>query len=198
MTGTAQLTVAEFAFCPALPGGWSRASRDFSLVNEESAHAVVAALVSLRIYEARIDRPDVDVGGQVSIAGLGTEQVECEEDIRRASYRRLLAVLAGPVFVGRWDTGRWPLDRNDPGDVGLVARCCWWLGYDVVDLFLAERRVKALLKDKQVHQAIKAVGTALLEQGAIRGSRVSELVAEARVDPAVVTQALSPLRSPGV
>ena len=54
-----------------------------------------------------MDRPDIDVAGQV-LVGLGTELVECDEDLDSATYRRLLAVLAGPVFTRRWPTGTWP------------------------------------------------------------------------------------------
>ena len=183
----------KFEFCPALPGSWSIATQDFSTLNEESAHATVAALMGLEILEARIDRPDVDVGGQVLIGPLATVPVTCEQDLRSACYRRLLAVLAGPVFVRCWEAARWPLDESDPGDVGLVARYCRWLCYDVVDLLMAESHVASLLKDKAVGRALSAVGWALLEHGAIPGQRVEKLVADADIDPAVVSRALFPV-----
>ena len=185
--------MASFEFCPAGAGTWTLTPNDLVLSNEESAHAVVAALMNLPILDARVDRPEVGVGGHVSIAGQATEPVSCEDDIRRADYRRLLAILAGPVFVGAWDSWKWPLDADDQGDVGLVARYCRWLRYDWVDLFVAEQRVKALLRDKAVNRAIKAVGTELLDQGAILGARVYELVVQAEVDPDVVNKALLPL-----
>ena len=145
--------MARFEFCPALPGSWSIATKDLRLVNEEAAHATVACLLDIRIHEVRIDRPDIDVGGQVTIAPLATVSVTCEQDLRRACYRRLLAALAGPVFVLRWEAGKWPLDESKPGDVGLVARYCRWLDFDAVDLLMAVARVKALLKDSSVGHA---------------------------------------------
>ena len=73
------------------------------------------------------------------------------QDVDRGYLRRLLVVLAGPVFVGYWDWFRWPLDADDPGDVGLAARLCGWLEYEPVHLLVAESRVKALLKDDRVN-----------------------------------------------
>ena len=122
--------------------------------------------------------------------------VSCEQDLRRACYRCLLAALSGPVFVGCWETARWPLDESDAGDVGLVARCCKLLSYDIVDLLMAETCVKSLLKDKSVGRALRAVGSALMEHGAITGQRVEDLVAEADIDPAVVPRALVPVGGP--
>jgi hypothetical protein len=177
---------SEFQFCPALPGSWTLAAQDLQTANEESAHAIVAALMGLEIHEARIDRPDVDVQGVVSIAGLATEHVESDEDLHSIAYRRLLAVLAGPVFVRRWPTGKWPLDDSDPGDVGFAASLCRWLRFDVVDLFMAERRVAKLLEEPSVHRVVRAIGSELLEHGAITGEQVYEVVAEIGVDPSVV------------
>ena len=163
-------------------------------MNEESAHATVAALLGLEVLEARIDRPDVGIRGHVLIGPLATVPVSCEQDLLSAYFRRLLAALAGPVFVGCWESARWPLEESDPGDVGLVARCCRWLDYDVIDLLVAESHVEAMLRDKSVGRALSAVGRALLEHGAIPGQRVEELVAEANIDPVVVRRALSPVR----
>ena len=68
----------------------------------------------------------------------------------------------------------------------MVARYCRWLDLDAVDLLMAVAGVKALLKDRSVGHALTAVGSTLLEHGAIPGHRVKELVAEADVEPAVV------------
>ena len=99
-------------------------------------------------------------------------------------------MASGSPSVGRWI-------RTHLGDVGLVALYCRWLKYELVDLYLAEQAVRTLLKDERVHEATKAVGSELLEHGAIPGSRVSELVAEAGVGPAVVDRALLPLGGRG-
>ncbi len=189
------------ATCPFSPDEVSVSVRSYACTaiergvrdGQESVHATVAALMGLEIHEGRIDRPDVDIGGQVSIAGLATVSVTCEQDIRSDLCRRLLAALAGPVFVGRWESARWPLDENEPGDVGLVARYCRLLDYDAADLLMAESRIEVLLRDRSVRLALSDLGSALLEHGAIPGHRVEELVAQADVDPAVVRRALLPL-----
>jgi hypothetical protein len=118
----------------------------------------------------------------VSIACVGTEDVSCDEDLDRAYYRRLLAVLAGPVFVRRWPTGSWPLDESEPGDIGFAARLCRSLKYGVVDLFMAERQVKKLLAEPHVKRALQEVGWELLQRGAIRGDEVRRIVREAEAE----------------
>jgi hypothetical protein len=136
-------------------------------------------LLGLEMQEARIDRPLADVKGHVSIACLGDEEISCDEDLDSAYYRRLLAVLAGPVFVRRWPTGTWPLDESEPGDIGFAARLCRWLEYGVVDLLMAERQVKKLLEEPHVKRALQEVGWELLQHGAIRGDEVRRIVREA-------------------
>jgi hypothetical protein len=143
----------------------------------------------LEIHEARIDHPDVDIQGVVSIAGIATEQVACEEDLDSAAFRRLLAVLAGRVFVRRWPTGTWPLDDNDTGDIAFAARLCRWLKLDAVGLFIVDSQVRKLLEDPSVHRAIRAVGTEVLEHGAIPGKRVYEIVEHADVDESALRRA---------
>ena len=108
---------------------------------------------------------------------MGTEQVECYEDIRAADYRRLIAVLAGPVFTDRWPTGTWPLDEVDTGDIGYVARLCKWLKFDVVELFVTECRVRSLLGKPSVHGAIKAVQASCcrMERSAVAECRSSSV-----------------------
>jgi hypothetical protein len=170
------MPATSFEFVPALPGSWTRAACDLITCNEESAHDVIAVLMGLEIHEARIDTPDVGVPGVVSIAGLATEDITCDEDLDSAYYRRLLAVLAGPVFTRRWPTGTWPLDATDPGDVGFVARLCRMLKYGLVDLFVAGQRVEKLLDEPYVKRALREVGWARLERGAIPGDEVRRLV----------------------
>ena len=179
----------ESRFVPALPGTWTLAPQSLTTTNEESAHAVIAALLGLELHEARIDRPDVDVPGHVLLGGY--REINCDEDLEDACYRRLLASLAGPVFIRRWDTGRWPLDEGDPGDVGIIARLCKWLDYGPVDLYLAERQVRQLLQEPSVRRALTDVGYELLMHGAIPGDRVSEIVAEAGIDEAVIARVRS-------
>ena len=135
------------------------------------------------------------MAGHVTVAGLGTEQVECDEDVHNAYYRRLVIVLAGPLFVRRWPTGTWPLDEACPGDIGYAARLCRWLKFDAVDMFLTECRVTSLVREPSVHRAIRDVGSELLTHGALPGDRVHELVAGAGVDASAV-RALVPLREP--
>jgi len=183
------MSSSEFKFCPALRGSWTLAAQDLRTASEEAGHAVVAALMGLEIHEARIDHPDVDVPGIVCIAGFATEQVACDEDLDSAAYRRLLAVLAGPMSVGRWPTAKWPLDENELGDFRFAAALCRWLKFDAVGLFIAECQVRKLLQDPSVHRAIRAVGTELLEHGAIPGRRVHELVEQANVDESAVRRA---------
>ena len=180
----------DFEFVPAARGTWTLAARDLATCNEEAAHAVVACLMGLEIHEARMDSPDVEVAGHVLLS-TDRGDIRSMEDIHRGDYKRLLAVLAGPVFIRSWESFRWPLDEHAPGDVGMVARYCRWLGYELVNLFMAEQRVKALLEDKRVRKGIKAVGSELLEQGAIRGSRVYELVADANVADTVTRKAMA-------
>jgi hypothetical protein len=185
--------VAEFEFVPALPGTWTLAAQDLPTVNEEAAHAVVGALMGLEVLEVRTDSPDHGVAGHVLVS-TDVGDISCDEDLQWADYKRLLTVLAGPVFARRWDTFRWPLDEHEPGDSGLVARYCRLLRYDWADLLMAERGVRTLLENQGVHEAVKAVGAELMDHGAIPGARVCELVAQAEVDPAVTDQALLPAR----
>jgi hypothetical protein len=178
----------EFEFVPALPHSWTLTPQDLVLSNEEAAHAVVACLMGLAIHEARIDRPDPDVLGHV-LVDRDFGDIRCDEDLDIQYYKRLLAVLAGPMCTRRWETGKWPLDETEPGDVGLAGRLCRWLRYDRVDLFMAERRVEELLRDPSVRRALRAMGSELLTHGAIPGGRVSELVPQADVDDEAVKPA---------
>jgi hypothetical protein len=179
----------ELEFIPAPPGSWSNTTRYLSLLNEESAHATVAALMGVEIKEARIDPPAVDANGHVLITSLGTAPVNSEQDIRYACYGRLLAALAGPLFVGCWESARWPLDEKAPGDEALVARYCRRLDFDAVDLLMAEACAATLLKHEPVERALWAVRWALLEHGVVPGHRVEEIVTEMDADPAVVRRA---------
>jgi hypothetical protein len=70
----------------------------FDLANEEAAHAVLRALLGIEILEVRIDRP-IQEGPDV--AGV----VATVPNMDRL-YEHLLAVLAGPISVGR--DIRWP------------------------------------------------------------------------------------------
>jgi hypothetical protein len=45
--------MTDFEFAPAV--AWTRSRQDLPTANEEAAHAVVAALMGLEIYEARLD-----------------------------------------------------------------------------------------------------------------------------------------------
>ncbi len=61
----------------------------------------VAALMGLQIFEARMNRPDIDAQGHVLLADSGTEEVTCDERIDDGAYRRLLAVDSGTGPVRR-------------------------------------------------------------------------------------------------
>jgi hypothetical protein len=84
----------EFEFIPALPHSWTLAAQDLALSNEEAAHAVVACLMGLAIHEARIDRPDPDVPGNV-LVDRDFGDISCDEDLDDQYYRRLVAVPGG-------------------------------------------------------------------------------------------------------
>jgi hypothetical protein len=56
------------------------------------------------------------------------------------------------------------------------------LKYDVVDLFVAEHRVRDLLQEPHVKRALKKVGCELRERGAIPGDEVRRLVRHAKAE----------------
>lgn len=85
-----------------------------ALASEEAAHAVMAALVGIEIGEAPIDSPaheDPDIRGLVATV----------PNLDRL-FEHLLAVLAGPLVVGREIP--WKPDVAAGGDEG-VARGLW-------------------------------------------------------------------------
>ena len=56
---------------------------------------------------------------------------------------------------------------------------------DQVDLFVITRGVKDLLGSPLVNDAIRELGSALLEHGVLPGSEVRRIVTEAGVEPCV-------------
>ncbi len=156
-------------FTPAASGSWFTGGQAIlETVNEESAHAVLAVVLDLKVHSVRIDRPEPKVEGWAIIAP-DADQLG----------RHLLATMAGPLFVKRWQMVPWPPDPNNTGDEGVVARLVDILELRHADVLVAEFRVRKLLENSYVKRAIREVGSALLERGALSGDDVLKIVAAA-------------------
>jgi hypothetical protein len=87
-----------------------------------------------------------------------------------------------PIACERAQAGRGGGGEGDERSVALLVEV---LGLDQVDLFVITRGVKDLLGSPLVNDAIRELGSALLEHGALPGSEVRRIVTEAGVEPCV-------------
>lgn len=147
------------------------------MVNHESAHAVIAAWLGLAIREARVDRPDLWIGGIVGV----------EPDLDRLRDH-LMATLAGPIAAPLSTPITWPPEPHGDGDERILATLVAALSdqngsfqephWD--ECVTATRR---LLDLPEVCRARVALGGVLLERGAIPGNEVHEIVTKAVTEP---------------
>jgi hypothetical protein len=162
--------MTEFTFELPSPGSWDRSRTGLALVNEEAAHAAVCLLLGIPIQEVRVDRPicnGPDVDGWVkTVPDMSTEGLEMQ----------VKALLAGPLAVGREIS--WPPSFIDGDDEGALARLCHVLGYDRARWDLAVFWVREVLQFPSTKRARLAIGSALLERGAIPGDELWQIVGD--------------------
>jgi len=164
------MTTDIFVFEPPLRGSWGRASRGMQIANHEAGHAVVAVLLGLDVYEARVDRPDTSSDGVVSV----------RSDFDR-SREHLLATLAGPLLapLPASPVPAWPPSLDAFGDEQNAAILVERLGFCEEDWDEAIAETRSILCE--VPRAITDVSGALLERGALRGDELRDIVTSAVV-----------------
>jgi hypothetical protein len=91
-------------------------------------------------------------------------------------FEHLLAVLAGSLDVGR--DIPWKPDTAAIGDEGVAARLVDELALDERGFQEAKCIAKELLELPSSRRAVRAVGAALLERGALTGAEVAALIAD--------------------
>jgi hypothetical protein len=154
-----------------LPGSWLTGTQaGFATANEEAAHAYLSTLLGIPVLEVRIDSP---IREGPDCRGI----VTTVPDLDRL-WEHLLAVLAGPISVGR--EVPWPPDIAAGADEEVCALLVPRLGLDEAQFTRAKNIVKGYLFDLPTsRRALRAVSERLLERGALTGDEVRVVIAEA-------------------
>jgi hypothetical protein len=90
-------------FVPAAPGSWSYAA--LREANHEAAHALIAVLLGIRVYEARIDTSDVNVLGHIAFdkdTELWKAMCVCVCVTRAVGLRAPMPLVAVGSHESRW------------------------------------------------------------------------------------------------
>lgn len=163
------MTAPEFTFEAPSPDSWDRTATGLPIVNEEAAHAALCLYFDIPIREVRIDNPITDgddVGGWVRTIPDVSSKETLDDYVK--------VTLAGPIAVGRRIS--WPPSRVDSRDEAILARLTYILGYDEKRWNSAVSFVKEVLAFPSTQRAMKAIGSALLDRGAIPGDEISDVV----------------------
>jgi hypothetical protein len=149
-------------FVPAAPGTWTVIARREA--NHEAAHALIAVLMGIRVYEARIDNPDLNVLGHVAFDKEGTEL-----------WMAMCVSLAPLVFEGRCPS--WPLDlMTDDGDEFRAAVRAYDAGLTQNHYYGCVTLIEYLFDKPSSKRALTRLSGALLERGALDGAAVRAIV----------------------
>ena len=158
----------EFVFEAPGPGAWS--NLDMVTANHEAAHATMASILGVEIFEARIDRPlgpgRHSYGGWVRMARA--------EDGRKA----VLLSIAPVVLEDRVPATR-PSLMSDDGDEFDAAVFVYDSGMSEEEWTETIEIARGLLAMPSAKRALKAVSGALLARGAIPGVEVKQILTDA-------------------
>ena len=165
------LKTDEDEFEPAY-GDW--ATCDFEKANHESAHALVAHLLGLKVWEVRIDRP-------LNRTRRGPDPLGfCRYDKTFGEFRwkEMLVALAPKIVEGKAPERPPSLDDAERGDEMSAAVVAFELeiGELLYQAYLAY--LEGLLRQPTARKKGLALSTALLEHGALKGDEVQRIFEE--------------------
>jgi hypothetical protein len=152
------------------PGSWWIG--DLDIANHEAAHAVVATMLGREVIEERIDRPSDE---QIGFSKTTLDHEATMADLENA----LLSTLAGP-HAGGTPLDLPPEESDETTDAQNAKSLGLILGLTSTDWHIVGLRLELLLERPATRRAIRAVGTALRERGALSGAEVRRLVEEAK------------------
>ena len=166
----------EDEFEPPSPGSWGWHS--LAEANHESAHALAVHVLGLKVLEVRIDKPMNR--GTRGIDPLGRCEYEKVRDDQR--WKAMLVALAPSVMSGTCPERPPRLDNAERGDMFNAAVIIYEEEIDDVLYGGYCALLDNLVSTPLARKKGLALGTALLERGALRGSEVEALFAEVEAE----------------
>jgi hypothetical protein len=155
--------MAEFNFEPPAPSSWSRLDR--VAANHEAAHAVMAVLLDIEVFEARIDRP---IDRHPSTLGW-VYHAHVEEP-----WKAVAVSVAPLIFERRLPSS--PSLNTDDGDELNAAIVFHDAGMTSAQWDEAVEIATTFLGLPSSKRAITALSGELLERGAVPGDEVRRII----------------------
>jgi hypothetical protein len=155
--------MAEFNFEPPSPSSWTRLDR--VAANHEAAHAVMAVLLDIEVFEARIDRP-IDRHPSTS----GWVKAARPEEAWRA-----VALSIAPLIVDK-RVPKFPSLNSDDGDEFNAAVVVHDAGISPERFSEIVELATELIELPSSKRAITALSGELLERGAVPGDEVCRII----------------------
>ena len=161
----------EDEFEPAC-GGW--ATCDFEKANHEAAHALVAHVLGLKVWEVRIDRPLKRTRRGPDPLGF----CRYEKTTGEFRWKQMLVALAPWIVEGKAPERPPSLDDAGLGDEMSAAVVAFELEISelLYQVYLAY--LEGLLKQPTARKKGQALSRALLDHGALNGDGVRRIFEE--------------------
>jgi hypothetical protein len=162
--------VSQTEFEAPLPGSWTALDR--LEANHEAAHALAADLLSLRVFEVRIDKPLHPADNKPGfVYGHCIHQRAPREDLWKD-----IAVALAPLILANRCPGFPPYLFSDDGDERTAAMVAHDIGMTEQEWDNTVDIISTLLEFPSSKRKLKALSGALLEHGALPGGEVHRLL----------------------